>query len=162
MTERPDIRQNIIRLGHFERGTEMPTAGSLKAEEWVEPSAHWQFLGRWVSTNPQTTALAEATFSAGPDGALLRVIGVGEGGKSIDWGTTPAAFFVDGPEQAVPTKVRASYDFGFMDVLLHGWVKQGVLVFAVFSRFRDGSGRSNHFDREFFCRTPADSAPSDL
>jgi hypothetical protein len=140
----------------------MPTAGSLRAEERAESSVHGQFLGRWVSTNPRTTALAEATFSAGGDGTLLRVSGVGEGGSLIDWGTTAAALFVDGPGQVMPTKVRASYNFGFMEVLLHGWVKQGVLVFAVFSRFRDDPGRSNHFDREFFCRTSPDPAASDL
>jgi hypothetical protein len=140
----------------------MATAGSSRDEDRAEPSAHGQFLGRWVSTNPRTTALAEATFTAAADGTLLRVMGVGEGGKLIDWGTTPAALFFDGQGQTMPTKVRASYDFGFMEVLLHGWVKQGVLVFAVFSEFRDGLGRSNHFDREFFFRTSADPAPSDL
>ena len=54
-----------------------------------------------------------------------------------------------------PTKMRASYDFGFMDVVLHAWVKQGVLVIAIFNRFRDASGRSNYFDREFFYRAEA-------
>jgi hypothetical protein len=140
----------------------MPAASSSRIEEQADLTTHGQFLGRWVSTNSRTTALAEATFSAGPDGVLLRVMGVGESGNLIDWGTTPAALFFDGQAQAVPTKVRASYDFGFMEVLLHGWVKQGVLVFAVFSRFQDGLGRSNHFDREFFWKTPANPAASDL
>ncbi len=135
----------------------MPDADSLRAED----GECGPFLGRWVSTNPRTTALAEATFSTGPDGVLLRVMGVGESGTRIDWGTTPAALFVDDQEQQVATKVRASYDFGFMDVLLHGWVKQGVLVFAVFSRFRDGSGGSNLFDREFFCRASGTEAGRD-
>jgi hypothetical protein len=59
---------------------------------------------------------------------------------------------VDGPGRSELSKVRALYDLGFMEVALHGWVKQGVLVLAVFSRFRDESGRSDHFDREFFYR----------
>lgn len=113
------------------------------------------FLGRWLSTNPRTTALVEATFSEAPSGVALRVVGVGEGGGRIDWGPTTADLFFDDQAQSGPTKVRASYDFPFMGVLIHGWVKQGVLVLAVFSRFRDSDGRSSHFDREFFHRDPS-------
>ena len=40
-----------------------------------------------------------------------------------------------------------------MDVQLHGWVKQGVLVLALFRRFEDAIGKSSYFDREFFYRT---------
>jgi hypothetical protein len=40
-----------------------------------------------------------------------------------------------------------------MDVQLHGWVKQGVLVLALFRRFKDAIGESSYFDREFFYRT---------
>ena len=40
-----------------------------------------------------------------------------------------------------------------MDVQLHGWVKQGILVLALFRRFKDAIGASSYFDREFFYRT---------
>ena len=52
-----------------------------------------------------------------------------------------------------PAKIKASYDLGSMDVQLHGWVKQGVLVLALFRRFKDAVAESSYFDREFFYRT---------
>jgi hypothetical protein len=131
----------------------MPTADDVKPETPTHPAgAPSLFLGRWRSTNPRTTGLAEATFTAVPGGVELRVSGAGESGGRVDWGPTRAHFLVDGPGGSELTKVHAFYEFNFMDIVMHGWVKRGVLVLAVFSRFRDGSGRSNHFDREFFYR----------
>jgi hypothetical protein len=40
-----------------------------------------------------------------------------------------------------------------MEVQLHGWVKQGILVLALFRRFQGAIGESSYFDREFFYRT---------
>jgi hypothetical protein len=139
----------------------MSTAGPIIAGEPLGAAASCPFLGRWISTNPRTTALAEATFTGGPRGVTLRVLGVGKECGRIDWGPTPATLLVDDQGEEVPTKVKASYDFGFMDVSLHGWVKQGVLVLAVFSRFRDDDGRVGHFDREFFFKA-AGPGPSEV
>jgi hypothetical protein len=144
----------VVRGEAIPGGFTMSTAIPTPADGTVVVSACGLFLGRWVSTNPRTTGLAEAEFSDGPAGTTMRILGASEGGAPIDWGTTAAALFVDDQAQSAPSKVGASYDFGFMSVLLHGWVKQGVLVLAVFSRFRDDDGRSNHFDREFFFRPP--------
>jgi hypothetical protein len=52
-----------------------------------------------------------------------------------------------------PAKIKARYDLASIEVELHGWVKQGVLVLALFRRFKDATGASNYFDREFFYRT---------
>jgi hypothetical protein len=109
------------------------------------------FLGRWRNTNAATAGMAEVSFSMSQGAPVLRVFGAGEG-RAIDWGEARVELFADGVSLAEPTKMKASYDFGFMDVLLHAWVKQGVLVIAVFNRFKDDSGRSNYFDREFFYR----------
>ena len=59
-----------------------------------------------------------------------------------------------------PARVKALYDLGFNDVLLHGWVKQGVLVLALFRRLKGGSGGSNYFDREFFYREDESPRPT--
>ncbi|QEH38549.1 hypothetical protein OJF2_71520 [Aquisphaera giovannonii] len=112
------------------------------------------FLGRWLNTNPGTAGMAEVTFREEGGSVVLGVLGVGDPAP-IDWGPTRVSLLSDGADLAEPTKMQAAYDFGFMDVLLHAWVKQGVLVIAVFNRFRDGSGRSNYFDREFFYRAEA-------
>ena len=48
---------------------------------------------------------------------------------------------------------RPDIDLGSMEVQLHGWVKQGVLVLALFRRFKGEAGESSYFDREFFYLT---------
>jgi hypothetical protein len=45
---------------------------------------------------------------------------------------------------------QAVYDFGFLESYLQANVKHGTLVIATCNRFRDGSGRSNYYTREFF------------
>jgi hypothetical protein len=44
----------------------------------------------------------------------------------------------------------AVYDFPDMQCRMQGNVNQGLLVIACFTTFRDPSGRSNYFAREFF------------
>ena len=46
----------------------------------------------------------------------------------------------------------ARYDFGFADLTLAANEAKGLLIIAAFSTFRNGSGRSNYFTREFFYR----------
>ena len=70
-----------------------------------------------------------------------------------DWGTTTVEFYNEIGALVEPAKIKARYDLGSMDVQLHGWVKQGVLVLALFRRFKDAIGESSYFDREFFYRT---------
>jgi hypothetical protein len=71
-----------------------------------------------------------------------------------DWGTAGVEAYAEVGAASDPARIRAAYDLGAMEVLLHGWVKQGVLVLALFRRFKngDGGGGANYFDREFFYR----------
>ena len=82
----------------------------------------------------------------------MRILGRDDSGLH-DWGTTAVEIYTEVGIASEPAKIKAHYDLGLIDVLLHGWVKQGVLVFALFRRFKDESGGSNYFDREFFYRT---------
>ena len=70
-----------------------------------------------------------------------------------DWGTTAVEIYTEVGATSEPAKIKAHYDLGSIDLLLHGWVKQGVLVLALFRRFKDAIGESSYFDREFFYRT---------
>ena len=104
-------------------------------------------LGDWRNTNAS--------------GGITRIVcePAGDGRMTIhcysnirDWGVAVApvfAFTFDGKQAAA---FSAAYDFGFEEVRLQANVKSGVLVVATFNRFRDESGRSNYFDREFFYR----------
>lgn len=64
--------------------------------------------------------------------------------------------------EMAPSHPKSRDDVNSMDreVLLHGWVKQGVLVLALFYGFPTGDSRSSYFDREFFYRESDLMSPS--
>jgi hypothetical protein len=51
-----------------------------------------------------------------------------------------------------PGKLLATAELDSLHLTLHGWVKQGVLVLAIFRKPTGAGGRANYFDREFFYR----------
>lgn len=115
------------------------------------PATASAFVGTWRNTNSESSGIASVSFATTSAGATMHILGSEAGGER-DWGTTPVDIYTESGVSHEPARIKANYDLGFQDVLLHGWVKQGILVFALFRRFTDGSGRSNYFDREFFYR----------
>ena len=128
---------------------------------WSQPAARpgptsssaSTFVGTWRNTNSQTCGIASVSFAATKEtGSTMHVVERDDSSRP-DWGTTAVEFYTEVGTASEPAKIKARFDLGLMEVLLHGWVKQGVLVLALFRRFKDGIGRSNYFDREFFYRT---------
>jgi hypothetical protein len=90
--------------------------------------------------------MAQVTFVAGEAGLVLRV----DGGAPADRFEARVDVFVDDDTATAPEKILARQDLASGDLVMHGWIKQGVLVLAIFRRFKAGDARSNFFDREFF------------
>jgi hypothetical protein len=111
-----------------------------------------RYSGVWLNTNESSAGIKRVNFAIDAGRMMMRVFGVGESATS-DWGEVEAQLFIDNGGAHGGVTFLASYDFGFMETCLHGWIKLGVLVIAKFDRFKDGSGRSNRFSREFFYRS---------
>lgn len=109
-------------------------------------------VGNWSNTNSKTTGIIEIAIMRGEGpGIKLHVTGVGEDGP-IPWGWRDAEVYGCVEEDGLPASVLyAHYDFHFMESHLQIRLNRGVLVVANFNSFNDGSGRSNYFNREFFC-----------
>ncbi|WP_089933473.1 hypothetical protein [Candidatus Entotheonella palauensis] len=106
-------------------------------------------LGTWMNTNGASGGMAKVILTL-KDGALtVRVIGADEP-EPHDWGEITAAVYAKSVDSKDGMAFSATYDFGFMATHLQVNVKQGVLVIASFTRFKDDSGRANYFVREFF------------
>jgi len=136
-----------------------PTGDRCAARTAPATASASAFVGTWRNTNSESSGIASVSFATTPAGATMRILGMEAGGLR-DWGTTPVDIYVESGVSNEPARLKASYDLGFQNVLLHGWVKQGILVFALFRRFTDSSVRSNYFDREFFYR--ADESPRQI
>jgi hypothetical protein len=125
----------------------MPAARPLSSS-----SAASTFGGVWRNTNTTGSGIASVSFATTDDGGTVCVQGR-DRSDANDWGTTTAEFYNEIGAVSDTAKIKAGYHLGSLDVQLHGWVKQGVLVLALFRRFTDVIGESSYFDREFFYRT---------
>lgn len=104
-------------------------------------------VGDWRNTNP-AAGIARIVCEAGDDGLTIHC-----GSDVRDWGTVKADVFAFEFDSSVAGAFSAVYDFGFEEVRVQANVKQGVLVVVTLNAFKDDSGRSNYFNREFFYRS---------
>jgi len=103
--------------------------------------------GTWLNTNAASRGIPRFEIAAG---APLTVRAFGAGGH--DWGRVEAEVFTDSMTSSEAMAFNAVVDLGYVDVHLQANIKGGVLVVATFNRFKDGSGRSSYFMREFYWR----------
>jgi len=108
--------------------------------------------GTWRNTNERSIGIVKITCEA-LDGVLsVRFFGAGTE-ELIDWGPAPATVFFERNDEGMEQPFTARWDPRFMTVIAQGFLRQGVLVILTFTRFHDGSSRSNYFSKEFFTRT---------
>ncbi len=78
-----------------------------------------------------------------------------------DWGRVPIGMLYKGsPGAAQASAFEAQFEFGPMTALLEANLSKGLLIIACLKTFRDDSGRSNYFVREFFRRTDEGQPPA--
>ena len=106
-------------------------------------------VGTWINSNLDTNSIARVKISD-VDGVLqLQVFAMGPDGL-IDWGTSAAHVFAGGPASHAGVGFTCRYDFGFAETRLQAMIMKGLLVLAQFHLFKDDSGRSDYFLREYF------------
>ena len=108
-------------------------------------------LGIWLNTNISTRGISSATLECKAGQSVVRIVAAGASG-TCDWGETAVSLFADSTSSSDAIAFSAAYDFGYMETQLQAHVRQGVLIIAKFDRFKDDSGRSNYFSKEFFHR----------
>ena len=112
----------------------------------VDPSP---LIGTWFSTDKKTRGITKLILSQ-RDGVLkVHAFGACEPAP-CDWGEVEGAAFSSGVSSSEGMAFTAFYDFGFMETSLAVYFKGGILVLDSFNAFKDGSGRSNYFSREFY------------
>jgi hypothetical protein len=96
--------------------------------------------------------MARAIISGGSGDVSIRVFAA-NGPTPREWGDSAVeVVYAAGVHSPAAMAFVARYDFGFMETRLEANLSLGLLVIATFNTFRDNSGRSNYFAREFFYR----------
>jgi hypothetical protein len=113
-------------------------------------------LGSWRNTYRGSTGIHRVILAREGGHYTLQGWGVG---YDDDWGKVPVLPHANGVASYEPAGFLARYDFGFSELSLAANEAKGLLIIASFSTFRDGSGRSSYFTREFFYRE-RDGLPS--
>ncbi len=124
------------------------TDAARATENRLDPTP---FLGTWMNTNSASTGIVRVVMARKDGVFTMQVLGACEPAP-CDWGEAVVEQFAESGGAHGGGAFSSFYDFGFMDSYLHGWIKLGVLVVVKFDRFKDESGRSNRFSREFFYR----------
>lgn len=106
-------------------------------------------VGAWINSNLDTNSIARVHISEASGKLELQVFAMGPDGL-IDWGTAPAQVFAGGPSSRAGVGFTCTFDFGFAEARLQAMIMKGLLVLAQFHLFKDDSGRSDYFLREYF------------
>lgn len=107
-------------------------------------------VGTWTNTNPTSRGIVRVETRVETGTLRVRTFGAGSP-TPYDWGEVPAGvIYAAGLREGRGHAFLASYDFGFMESHLQCNLSQGLLIVAVFNVFKDGSGRSSYYSREFY------------
>lgn len=107
--------------------------------------------GTWRNTNRQSMGIAKVIADAIDGDLFIRFFGLLDG-TLVDWGSAPATVFFDRNDTGMEQPFAVRWEHGFMTVIAHGFLRQGVLVILTFTRFNDGDPRRSYFSKEFFFR----------
>jgi hypothetical protein len=137
----------------------METLGYVRAEDQLQDGASapggvldiTPLLGTWFATDKQASGIVKMVLSRYDGLFLVRAFGAGSP-EPYDWGEVPATAYGAAVTAIEAMAFSAVYDFGFLTSVLAAYSKQGILVLDTFNTFKDSSGRSNYFSREFFHR----------
>jgi hypothetical protein len=142
--------------------TAMNPVRYVRADEQVESAGPGPFeidpsplMGCWINTNTDTPGIAKVIISRRDPDVSIRVFSA-SGPTPREWQEANVEALYSTGVQALPaTAFVTTYDFDYMETRLEANLSLGLLVIASFNTFKDRSGRSNYFAREFFYRDEA-------
>ncbi|MBW4597994.1 MAG: hypothetical protein KME46_35115 [Brasilonema angustatum HA4187-MV1] len=105
-------------------------------------------VGDWVNTKPDTNYFVRVILTEQDNRLVLHAYGANEP-DPIDWGEVEAVPYGAGTS-LVAGGFHASYKLDGIETHLVANQKLGILVIQSYTRYVDGSGRTDHFSREFF------------
>jgi hypothetical protein len=106
-------------------------------------------LGTWINTYRETRSLRRFTLAPNASGYSIETIVAAEDGAQT-LGTIEVRPFAPNVNSRKADGFTARYDFEFLEMSLAAYCAKGLIVVSQYTRFKDGSGRPDYFNREFF------------
>jgi hypothetical protein len=141
----------------------MDAVSFVRADEQIPPTMAGPMVpviidarpitGHWINTNLSTPGIARVIVARGDENLSVQIV-TASGPTPRDWGIANVdVVYSNGIGSPAATAFVAAYDFGDLEARVEANLSLGLLVVAAFITFKDGSGRSNFFGREFFYRS---------
>ncbi len=127
------------------------SAGATGAAGGVDLS---HLLGNWINTCRETGSLASFTLAPSATGFSIETRAA-SGADGQPLGKTAVHPFSPNVDSRKADGFTAVYDFGFLEMSLAAYCAKGLIVVSQYTRFKDGSGRPDYFNREFFFKEEA-------
>jgi len=106
-------------------------------------------LGTWINTYRETHSLCRFTLAPSASGYSIETVAATESGAQ-SLGKTEVCPFGPNVNSWKADGFTARYDFEFLEMSLAAYCAKGLIVVSQYTRFKDGSGRPDYFNREFF------------
>ncbi len=118
----------------------------------------------WRNTDPEPQGLREVRIQGTAEALSIECFGAGALVPLNSPAVLASPIFAANPGAREGMSFFVEFDFGSMVSRFQGNVNLGLLVFAGFHDFKDGSPRSNYFSREFFysVSSPQVASPLDI
>jgi hypothetical protein len=138
MNQLSRIKRDDTPSGHGPREAAAPTGVDLT-----------HLLGTWINTYRETRSLCRFTLAPSQSGYSIETVVATESGAEM-LGQTEVHPFAPNVNSRVADGFSARYDFEFLEMSLAAYCAKGLIVVSQYTRFKDGSGRPDYFNREFF------------
>jgi hypothetical protein len=111
-------------------------------------------LGTWTNTYRETGSLCRFTLARSASGySIETVAATARGAQALN--KTEVRPFSPNVNSRKADGFTARYDFEFLEMSLAAYCAKGLIVVSQYTRFKDGSGRPDYFNREFFFKEEA-------
>jgi hypothetical protein len=106
-------------------------------------------LGTWINTYRETRSLCRFSLAPSASGYSIETVAATEGGTQT-LRKTEVRPFAPNVNSRKADGFTARYDFEFLEMSLAAYCAKGLIVVSQYTHFKDGSGRPDYFNREFF------------
>ena len=108
-------------------------------------------VGSWHNCDADTRSIVRIELKEKKGQLGIRVFGSCHP-TPCDWGVEKATAYAESVADNDAIAFSVIYDHGFAEKIVTGHLDGGTLIVEVYTRFKDGSGRSNYYLREYLCK----------
>jgi hypothetical protein len=131
------------------KSDDIPAGGELRDSDAATGVDVSHLLGTWINTYRETRSLCCFTLAPSESGySIESLVATEAGGQTL--GKTEVRPFSPNVNSRKADGFTAQYDFDFLEMSLAAYCAKGLIVVSQYTRFKDGSGRPDYFNREFF------------